>query len=104
MTAWLLIFVLSVVTFANRYVFFSKVITYHPGEKITKFLGFSTQSILTALWVPIVFSYNEASGVNYVDKNYLIAGGVVFLLSILKVNIFITIILGSTLFFILKFN
>ena len=104
MTTWILIIILSLITFTNRYVFFSQTITYQPSEKIMKFLSFSTQAVLTTLWIPIVFTYDSERTINYTDINYLIASIFVFILSMLKINMFLIIVMGLGVFFMLKFD
>ncbi len=104
MSTWGLIVLLSVITFANRYFFFSKTITYHPGEKLRRFLSFSTQSILTALWVPIVFRTQANGMISYTDINYLIATVFVLILGFYRLNMLLVVILGSALFFVLRFD
>jgi len=104
MNIWLLIFILALITFANRYIFFSDAIKYNPGEKLKTFLSFSAQAILTALWVPIVFEYKENGAIEYTNSNYLIATIFVLLLSFYKINMLIVVMLGMALFFALKYN
>ena len=103
MSTWILIFILALITFANRYVFFSKAIKYHPSEELKTFLSFSTQAILTALWVPIVFKYQTNHTIDYSDKNYLIATIFVLILGFYRVNMLIVVLLGMALFFALKY-
>ena len=103
-STWALIIVLSLITFINRYTFFSKMVKYNPSKELREFLNFSMQAILTALWVPIVFNYTEGGSITYTDKNYLIATIFVFVLGVFRLNMLIVVFLGLSLFFILKFN
>ena len=101
---WVLIVVLSFITFVNRYTFFSKWVKYNPSKEIREFLNFSMQAILTALWVPIVFNYSKSGEISYTDMNYLIATIFVFILGVFRLNMLLVVFLGLSLFFILKFN
>jgi len=103
-STWILIIVLSFITFINRYAFFSKVVKFQPNKEIREFLDFSMQAILTALWVPIVFSYSKSGEISYTDMNYLIATIFVFILGLLRLNMLLIVFLGLSLFFIMKFN
>ena len=103
-STWALIIILSFITFINRYTFFSKFVKYHPGKELREFLNFSLQAILTALWVPIVFSYSKSGEISYTDMNYLIATIFVFVLGVFRINMLLVVFLGLSLFFILKFN
>ena len=103
-STWVLILILSFITFINRYTFFSKMVKYHPGREIREFLNFSMQAILTALWVPIVFNYTESGAISCTDINYLVATVFVFVLGIYRLNMLLVVFLGLLLFFVLKFN
>ncbi len=103
MNTWLLIGLMSFVTFVNRYVFFSKTITYHPGEKFKTFLSFSAQAILTALWVPIVFHWHDAGTISITNTHYLISTLFVLVLSFFRINMLLVVLMGLSLFFALKF-
>ncbi len=104
MKIWLLIVVLSMITFMTRYIFFSKIITYRPGKKLKNFLSFSAQSILTALWVPIVFKYHSNGTISYTDMSYLISTIFVLILGIYRVNMLLIVFLGLSLFLAIKFD
>ncbi len=98
----LMIIVSTIITFLNRFLFFYKGINYIPGKNMNLFLSFSSQAILTSLWVPIVFSFNTSTGFNYIDNIYLLSTIFVLMISILKINILIIIGLGLGFFTILK--
>ena len=103
-STWVLIILLSFITFINRYTFFSKFVKYHPSKELREFLNFSLQAILTALWVPIVFRYSESGVISYTDINYLVATIFVFILGVFRLNMLLVVFLGLLLFFVLKFN
>ena len=63
---WLMIGLLALITFFNRFAFFSRLTRYQPGAEMGAFLSFSAQSVLTAIWLPIVFSYKPGKGL---DRN-----------------------------------
>ncbi len=104
MKIWLLIGCLSIITFMTRYLFFSEIITYRPNDKLKKFLSFSAQSILTALWVPIVFKYHNSGIVSYADISYLLSAIFASILGVYRVNMLLIVILSLSLFFTIKFD
>lgn len=69
---WLMIGLLALITFFNRFAFFSRLTRYQPGAEMGAFLNFSAQSVLTAIWLPIVFSYEPGKGLDW-DPDYLAA-------------------------------
>jgi len=99
---WLLIAILSFVTFINRYIFFSHSIKFSPSKKLSHLFGFSAQAVMTSLWAPIVFSYDEQNGFGIADYNYLIPTLIVFVLSMTKLNMLITIAIGMASFYLLR--
>ena len=70
--SWLMIGLLALITFFNRFAFFSRLTRYQPGAEMGAFLSFSAQSVLTAIWLPIVFSYEPGKGLGW-DPDYLAA-------------------------------
>ena len=46
---WLMIGLLALITFFNRFAFFSRLTRYQPGAEMGAFLSFSAQSVLTAI-------------------------------------------------------
>lgn len=44
--SWLMIGLLALITFFNRFAFFSRLTRYQPGAEMGAFLGFSAQSVL----------------------------------------------------------
>ena len=59
---YLIILVMAVITFTCRYLFFAKTLPYELGPRMQKLLSYTAPSVLTAMWVPIVFLGHEETG------------------------------------------
>jgi len=103
MSNWTLIFILTMVTFFNRYAFFSDRIKFLPNKKVAHLLSFSAQAVMTALWVPIVFSYDKQNGFGVIDYHYLLPTAIVFILALLRVNMLLVIAIGMGVFYLSRY-
>jgi len=99
---WYLIVALSLVTFINRYIFFSRTIKFTPNKKLSHLFGFSAQAVMTSLWVPIVFRYDAQDGFSIIDYSYLFPAIIVFILSMTKLNMLVTIVIGMMSFYLFR--
>ena len=61
MEIWLLLLVMACITFSNRYFFLVRSLRIQPSERFTRFLSYSAYAVLTAIWVPIIFSLDLSS-------------------------------------------
>ncbi len=100
---WLLLLGMALITFANRYLFFSKMIAYSPGPKFKRFLSYSSYSVLTAIWVPIIFHFDGQSEFQLAGLDYLLAAVLAGLLSFYRVASIIVVLLSTVLFFLIRF-
>jgi branched-subunit amino acid transport protein len=100
---WLLLLGMALITFANRYLFFSAMIAYSPGPKFKRFLSYSSYSVLTAIWAPIVFKFDGQSELQLAGFDYLLAASVAGLLSFYRVSGILVVLLSTALFFIIRF-
>lgn len=100
---WLLLLGMAVITFANRYLFFSSMIAYSPGPKFKRFLSYSSYSVLTAIWAPIIFHFDGQSEFALAGFDYILAAAVAGLLSFYRVASIVVVLLSSTLFFVIRF-
>ncbi|MDF2412624.1 AzlD domain-containing protein [Aeromonas sp. 1HA1] len=98
--SWLMIGLLALITFFNRFAFFSRLTRYQPGAEMGAFLSFSAQSVLTAIWLPIVFSYESGKGLVW-DQDYLAATLLVTALTLLRLP---TVVVGMGGFFLLRWQ
>jgi len=101
----LLIVGMSVITFVNRFAFFSQMIKYQPSVKAKRFLSYSSYAILTAIWAPIVFSAGSASefGFSHAGLDYLLASVLAAVLSIARIKSIFVVLLSTGLFFSLRY-
>lgn len=90
---WLMIGLLALITFFNRFAFFSRLTRYQPGAEMGAFLSFSAQSVLTAIWLPIVFSYEPGKGLDW-DPDYLAATLLVTALTLLRLPTLVVVVVG----------
>ncbi|HGY5295360.1 TPA: AzlD domain-containing protein [Aeromonas salmonicida] len=94
--SWLMIGLLALITFFNRFAFFSRLTRYQPGAEMGAFLSFSAQSVLTAIWLPIVFSYEPGKGLDW-DPDYLAA-------TLLRLPTLLVVVVGMGGFFLLRWQ
>jgi len=52
---WLALLGMTCITFTCRYFFFSTSVPFELGPKVKRLLSYTAPSVLTAMWVPIVF-------------------------------------------------
>ena len=98
---WLMIGLLALITFFNRFAFFSRLTRYQPETEMETFLSFSAQSVLTAIWLPIVFSYEPGHGLDW-DPDYLAATLLVTVLTLLRLPTLVVVVVGMGGFFLLR--
>ena len=103
MSIWMLICFMALVTFSVRFVFLAQTIRYQMGPRVKLLLRYSSFSILTALWTPIIFQYEATSGFSYVGIDYLIAAAVAVVMATLRVNTLTVVLVSAGLFFVLRF-
>lgn len=99
---WTLLFGMTIITFWNRYAFFSESVRFVPGVRLKRFLSYSSYAILTAIWTPILFNYNQPSGFDNAGADYLIAASVAAALSFLKLPSIVVVLISTGLFFLLR--
>jgi branched-subunit amino acid transport protein len=100
---WMLLIGMALITFINRYLFLADSIQYSPGPKLKRFLSYSSYSVLTAIWAPIVFRFDGASNVSSAGLDYLMAAGVAAGLSFFRVPSIIVVVLSTSLFFLIRY-
>ena len=99
---WALLVGMSIITFWNRFAFFSESVRFQPDFRLKRFLSYSSYAILTAIWTPILFNYDQSSGFDYAGPDYLIAAGVAAVLSFLKLPSIVVVLISAALFFLLR--
>jgi len=99
---WLALAGMTMITFSCRYLFFSKTIYIELNNKVKKLLSFTAPSVLTAMWVPIVFMGHQNTNYEIFESPFLIAGLTTILLSLKIKHTLAVVTLGMTVFTILK--
>ena len=101
--SWFIILGMACITFINRYAFFSDGFQYKPSKKMLRFLSFSSYSMLTAIWLPIIIQFDPAKGFDHSGYDYIIATALATVMAIFKVPSIVIVIFSSGLFFVLRF-
>ena len=99
---WALLLGMSVITFWNRFAFFSENVRLVPGVRLKRFLSYSSYAILTSIWTPILFNYTQSSGFDNAGSDYLIAASIAAVLSVLKLPSIVVVLISTGLFFLLR--
>ncbi|WP_298940699.1 AzlD domain-containing protein [uncultured Psychromonas sp.] len=90
---------MSCITFACRFLFFCKKRPFELGEKTKLALSYTAPSVLTAMWVPIVFLSYQHIEQSFFESPFLIAGLLSIILS-LKLKSTLLIVVISIMVFI----
>lgn len=118
---WLTIFGMACITYLNRFAFFSAKMRYKPGDKLKRFLSFSSLAVLTAIWAPIVFRIDlfgtsvvqpdtsltaaissVAPVFSIVGWDYLIATVAAIVMSMARFHSLLVVLISTSLFFLLR--
>ena len=98
----LLIVLMKVITFSCRYLFFMKSLPIGLSPKIQQLLQYSAPSVLTAMWVPIVFLGHKTEGAAFFHSPFLYAGLITVLASLKIKNTLAVVVIGMGSFLILN--
>ena len=100
---WLIIIGMTFITFLNRYAFFTQWVRYQPNQHVRRFLGYSSYAILTAIWAPIIFSYDIELGFRHAGIDYVVAAIVAILLTTMRLPSIVVVLISTGLFFCIRF-
>jgi len=98
---WVALAGMTCITFLCRYFFFSERVPFELGTKTKNLLSYTAPSVLTAMWVPIVFLGNNINN-DFIVSPYLIAGLSTVILSLKIKNTLVVVGLGMGAFGFLK--
>ena len=101
---WLTIVAMAVITFGNRYLFFSETISFQPGPRTRLFLTYSSYAIMTSIWTPIVLGYSPAGGLSHLGNDYVIGAIAAMLLTWLQFRTILVVLISTGLFFVVRFQ
>jgi len=99
---WLALLGMTCITFSCRYLFFSKTVPFELGPKIKRLLSYTAPSVLTAMWVPIVFLGHQQTNSNFITSPFLIAGVATVIFSLKVKNTLAVVMFGMGIFGALK--
>ena len=98
---WLLIGAMALITFYNRYAFFSPRLKFSIRPEIQSILQYTAPAVLTALWVPIVFVKDGTLSTQWNDP-YLLAGMVTVVVSATLKKPLPAVLIGVTVFYLCR--
>lgn len=98
---WLMIIGMAVVTFSVRYCFFSRLTPVEIHPSVQRLLNYSAPSVMTAMWVPIVFRPQESLFVSIANP-YLMAALITIGLAMTKCHLFLVVVLSMASFWLLN--
>ena len=99
---WLALASMTCITFSCRYFFFSKAVLFELGPKMKRLLSYTAPSVLTAMWVPIVFLGHQSAGTEFITSPFLSAGIITVMLSLKINNTLAVVALGMSSFVVIK--
>jgi branched-subunit amino acid transport protein len=99
---WLALLGMTAITFSCRYFFFSTTVPFKLGPKIKRLLSYTAPSVLTAMWVPIVFLGHQESNNDFISSPFLIAGVATVIFSLKIKNTLAVVMFGMSVFGLLK--
>lgn len=92
-----IIFLLTAITFLSRYLFLEPKLPLKIGPKFENFLSFSASSVLTSIWVPMIFI--KEGEIDFTLTNpYLIGAIVAIFVSYKTKNIYLTLFISLPIF------
>jgi len=101
MMVWLVIALMSLILFMNRYIFLEPRLPLKLGRNLRDFLGFAVPGLLTAICAPIIFL--PEGHLNLAPTNpYLLAGLFAVGVMIWKKNVLLTLGLSMAMFYLLR--
>jgi len=99
---WFVLLGMSAITFGCRYLFLSKTFAFNIGERAKRLLSFTAPSVLTAMWVPIVFMGHQDTEFELLNSPFLWAGVLAVILSLRSKNTLLVVVSSMAVFVGLK--
>ncbi len=100
---WLMIVLMAVVTYANRVLFLLDSVKIEPSPKFNVFLSYSAYAVLTAIWAPIVFSFDINQGFGSAGGDFLLGTTVAAVLTLFRVPSIMVVLLSIGVFAAVRF-
>lgn len=101
MTTWLMILGMACITFSVRYLFLARSIPVRISPSIQRLLKYSAPSVLTAMWIPIVFYPHQTLSVS-LSNPYLIAACIAIILALTKISTLFVVLASMASFLLLN--
>ncbi|NOH78820.1 AzlD domain-containing protein [Vibrio sp. RE86] len=98
----LLILLMAAITFSCRYLFFMNSLPITLGPKVQALLKYTAPSVLTAMWVPIVFFGHETIEESFITSPFLYAGILTVIASLKIKNTLAVVVIGMSSFLLLQ--
>ncbi|WP_047044916.1 AzlD domain-containing protein [Vibrio mexicanus] len=97
-----LIFLMAAITFSCRYLFLMRKCPIVLSDKARKALEYTAPSVLTAMWVPIVFFGHQTTQDEFVTSPFLYAGLLTLLVAAKVKNTLVVVTIGMGVFGLLQ--
>ncbi|WP_289032239.1 AzlD domain-containing protein [uncultured Paraglaciecola sp.] len=99
---WFALIGMTCLTFSCRYLFFSETMPFRLGPKLTRILSFTAPSVLTAMWVPLVFLGHQKIEGEFITSPFLIAGIIAIILSLKTDKTLLVLVMSMGSFSLVK--
>ncbi|PCH96284.1 MAG: hypothetical protein COB83_05950 [Gammaproteobacteria bacterium] len=99
---WIALLGMTCITFTCRFLFFSKKLPFELGVKTKRALSYTSLSVLTAMWVPIIFLSYQNIEKYFFDSPFLIAGLLSIALSLKFKSTLLVVIISIAAFMALQ--
>lgn len=101
METWFTIGILTLITFANRFMFLAESVHFKPGPRVRRFLSYSVYAILTSIWAPILFKLEQGS-LTIAGLDYLLATVAAAILTLLRLPSIAVVLLSASVFVLMR--
>ncbi|MDO6427841.1 AzlD domain-containing protein [Thalassotalea sp. 1_MG-2023] len=98
----LIIVLMAMITFLSRYLFIHPSLPLKLSDRVGVFLSYSAPTVLTAIWVPIIFIRDEQLSLS-VNNPYLLAGVIAIFCAYRFKSIYLTLGISCCIFMLAKF-
>ncbi|PQJ66997.1 AzlD domain-containing protein [Photobacterium angustum] len=98
----LIIVLMAAITFSCRYIFFMKCFPVRLNHTTKKILEFTAPSVLTAMWVPIVFLGHKTTENSLLTSPFLYAGLITLLAAYKLESTLNIVVVGMSTFVVIS--
>ncbi|WP_396587029.1 AzlD domain-containing protein [Bermanella sp. R86510] len=92
---------MAIIVYFSRYLFLEPKLPLKLNNKAMRFLNYSSPTILTAIWGPIVFVHDEQIDISW-HNTYLLAAVLAVILIWKSKNVLLTTVLSMSVFLLIN--